>query len=322
MPTLKQFWTGAALASAIALGAGGAMAEDAAAPATTEPATEAPATEAPATQAPATETPAPANVLPAPVNADTVVATVNGTAITVGHMIVLREQLPAEYQNLPDDVLFRGILDQLVQQTALSQSVEDHLSHRDDLAIENDRRAFMARAAVDAATAEPITEEALQAAYDAKYGAVEPTREYHAAHILVATEEEAKGLKAEIDGGADFGEVAMAHSTDGAAASGGDLGWFGVGMMVKEFEDAVVMMSPGTVSDPVKTQFGWHLVKLIETRSASAPTLDAVREELSADIRKQAVEARIAELITASAVTRSDEGIDPAVLRDATLLDQ
>lgn len=330
MPTPSQFWTGVALVSILALGTVGAVgvwAEETVAPAT-EPASKEHATEPsaePATAAPATEPaaePAAADAMTAPVSADTVVARVNGTDITVGHMILLREQLPAEYQNLPDDVLFRGILDQLIQQTALSQSVEGHLTRRDDLSLENDRRAYLARAAVDAATAVPITDEALQAAYDAKYGTVEPTREYHAAHILVATEEEAKALKAEIDGGADFGEVAMAHSTDGAAASGGDLGWFGPGMMVKEFEDAVVAMTAGNVSDPVKTQFGWHLVKLIETRSATAPTLDTVRDELSADIRQKAVEARITELTSPSAVTRSDKGIDPGVLRDASLLDQ
>jgi len=313
MSTPTLFWKGAALSAALAFGGGIALAEDAAAPATAAPATEAPAAEAPAAEAPA-------EAMATPLSAETVVARVNGIEITLGHMIVLKDRLPAEYQNLPDDVLFRGILDQLIQQTALAQSIEDDLSHRNDLVLENDRRAYLAGAAVDAAMAVPITDEALQAAYDAKYGATEPTKEYHAAHILVATEQEAKGLKAEIDGGADFAGVAMAHSTDGAAASGGDLGWFGAGMMVKEFEDAVVAMAPGTVSDPIQTQFGWHLVKLIDTRSATAPTMESVREELAAGIRQATLEARIAELTDASAVSRSDEGIDPSVLRDATLL--
>lgn len=313
MPIQTQFWKGAALVAALSLTAGQVVAEGAA------PATKAPAAQTGAPAAEPAMEPA-ADTLASPVSADTVVATVNGTAITLGHMIVLREQLPEDYQSLPDDVLFRGILDQLVQQTALAQSVEDKLTHRDDLSLENDRRAYMSGAAVKAAMAVPITDEALQAAYDAKYGATEPTTEYHAAHILVATEAEAKALKADIDGGAKFAEVAMAKSTDGAAASGGDLGWFGPGMMVKEFEDAVIAMNPGSVSDPIKTQFGWHLINLIETRSATAPTLDSVREELASVIRQQAVEARIAELTSPSAVKRSDQGIDPAVLRDAALL--
>ncbi len=312
MPIQTRFWQGMALVVALALTAGQAAAEGAA------PATAAPAAETSPTKTPATE-PA-ADTMAAPVSADTVVATVNGTAITLGHMIVLREQLPEEYQSLPDDVLFRGILDQLVQQTALAQTVQDKLTRRDDLSLENDRRAYMSGTAVQAVMAVPITDEVLQAAYDAKYGATEATREYHAAHILVATEEKATELKAKIDGGARFAEVAMAHSTDGAAASGGDLGWFGPGMMVREFEDAVIAMTQGTVSDPVQTQFGWHLINLIETRSATAPPLDSVREDLAADIRQQAVETRIAELTSVSAVQRSDEGIDPAVLRDAALL--
>lgn len=318
MPTHTHIWQGITLAALLSLTAGQAVAE-AAAPAIKAPAAEA---AAPAIKAPAAEVaePAASEPLTVPAAPDTVVATVNGTAITLGHMIVLREQLPEEYQSLPDDVLFRGILDQLVQQTALAQSVGDKLSHRDNLALENDRRAYMSGAAVQLAMAVPITDEALQAAYDTKYGATQPTKEYRASHILVATEEEAKGLKARIDGGASFAEVAMAHSTDGAAASGGDLGWFGKGMMVKEFEDAVATMVPGAVSDPIKTQFGWHLINLIEARSASAPTLDSVREELASVIRQQAVEARIAELTSPSAVKRSDEGIDPGVLRDATLL--
>lgn len=310
MPIQTRFWKGVALVATLSLTAGQALAEGAA------PATGAPAAEPAAEPAlkPAADTKA------APVSADTVVATVNGTAITLGHMIVLREQLPEEYQSLPDDVLFRGILDQLVQQTALAQSVEDKLTHRDDLSLENDRRAYMSGAAVQAAMAVPVTDEALQAAYDAKYGATEPTKEYHAAHILVATEEKARELKARIDGGAKFAEVAMAHSTDGAAASGGDLGWFGQGMMVREFEDAVIAMTQGTVSDPIQTQFGWHLINLTETRSASAPALESVRAELEAGLRQKAVEDRIKELTAAAKVERMEAGIDPAVISDQTLL--
>ena len=264
----------------------------------------------------AQETAAPAT----PVNADTVVATVNGTVITLGNMLVLREQLPAEYQSLPDDVLFKGIIDQLVQQTALSQSVEGAITPRDTLALENDRRAYLAGAAVDIAAAAAVTDEALKAAYDAKYAGAAPTTEYSAAHILVATEEDAIKLKTEIDGGADFAEVAKANSTDGAAANGGDLGWFGPGMMVKEFEDAVVKMKAGEVSAPIQTQFGWHLVKLNDTRTAAAPAMEAVHDELVTEVQQKAVEAKIVELTAAATIVRSDEGIDPAILRDQTLV--
>jgi len=255
------------------------------------------------------------------VSADTVVATVNGTAITLGHMIVLRETLPDQYQALPDDVLFRGILDQLIQQAALEQSLAGKITRRDELALENSRRGYLSGVALEGVVAAAVTDTALQAAYDAKYAGAGGQTEYHAAHILVDTQEKAAALKAEIDTGADFAELARANSTDGAAESGGDLGWFGPGMMVKPFEDAVLAMKPGEVAGPVQTQFGWHLIKLAETRIASAPPLDQVRDELATEIEKTAVAAAIDALTAAATVTRPGEGIDPAALKDQSLLD-
>ena len=252
--------------------------------------------------------------------ADTVVATVNGTAITLGQMIVLREGLPEQYQSLPDDVLFKGILDQLVQQVALDQSVAGKLSLHDTLAVENQRRGMVSAIALQAVVAGAVTDEALQAAYDAKFKGTAPVTEWNASHILVDTEDKAKALKAQIDGGADFAELAKANSSDGAAANGGSLGWFGPGMMVKPFEDAVIAMKQGDVAGPVQTQFGWHLIKLIETRAAKVPTLEETREELAGEIEQKAVEAHVAALVAAATVTRPGEGIDPGTLRDATLL--
>ena len=255
------------------------------------------------------------------VSADTVVATVNGTAITLGHMIVLRETLPDQYQALPDDVLFKGILEQLIQQAALEQSLAGKITRRDELALENSRRGYLSGVALEGVVAAAVTDTALQAAYDAKYAGAGGQTEYHAAHILVDTQEKAAALKAEIDTGADFAELARANSTDGAAESGGDLGWFGPGMMVKPFEDAVLAMKPGEVAGPVQTQFGWHLIKLAETRIASAPPLDQVRDELATEIEKTAVAAAIDALTAAATVTRPGEGIDPAALKDQSLLD-
>lgn len=259
---------------------------------------------------------------PAPVTAETVVATVNGRAITLGHMIVLRDSLPPQYLQLPDEILFTGILEQLVQQALLEQSVEGALTRRDALALENERRGYLAGAALRALVGAAVTEEALQAAWDARFKDAAPATEYNAAHILVDTEERAAELKAEIEGGADFAELARAHSTDpGSGPAGGELGWFGLGMMVKPFEDAVVALEPGQISDPVQSQFGWHIVKLTETREATPPTLDEVRDELAAEIERATVEAHLAALAEGAEVTRSAEGIDPAALRDQTLLD-
>lgn len=252
--------------------------------------------------------------------ADTVVATVNGKDITLGEMLTVRNGLPAEYRQLPDDVLFNGILDQLVQQTALSQIGEGMMTHRDEIALEVDRRAYLAGVVLDSTAKKAVTDEALQKAYDEKYAKAEPTKEYHAAHIIVPTEDEAKAIKAEIDGGKDFAEEAKAKSQDGAAANGGDLGWFALDKMVQPFADAIAGMKDGDVVGPIQTEYGWHVVKLYGTRMAEAPKLDDVRDQLTGDLRQKAVEDRVNDTIAKAKVEKKTDGIDPAVLKDDKIL--
>ncbi len=257
------------------------------------------------------------------VTADTVVAVVNGTNITLGNMLVARESLPAQYQALPPETLFKGILDQLIQQTALQQSVGDTLTKRDTLQMENDRRAYLSNVALEPAVTAAVTEEAIKAAYDAKFANATPGTEYHAAHILVDSEEKANQLKAQLDGGAVFADLAKANSIDtGSGGNGGDLGWFGVGTMVKPFEDAVVAAPVGTVIGPIKTDFGYHLILVSETRAAANPTLDDVRDELTQELQQKAVEAKVKEVTDAAKIEKPGEALDPAVLNDSTLLDK
>ena len=252
---------------------------------------------------------------------DTVVATVNGSKITLGQMIALRETLPQQYQQLPDDVLFKGIYEQLIQQELLAQSVKD-LSPRALATIDNDKRGLISGIAIEAIAKQAVTEEALQAAYDARFKDAKPQTEYNAAHILVATQEEADKLKAELAAGADFAELAKVNSTDtGSGANGGDLGWFGLGTMVKPFEDAVVAAKVGEVTGPVKSEFGYHLILVKETRIADKPTLEQLRAELAAEIEKKAINAQLEELTKGATVTRDGEGLDPALLKNATLID-
>lgn len=255
--------------------------------------------------------------------ADTVVATVNGTNITLGQMIVLRGTLSDQYQALPDDVLFKGILEQLIQQTVLEQSLGDKITKRDLIAVENNKRGYLSGIALQAVVGASVTDATLQAAYDARFKDSAPQTEYSAAHILVEDEEKAKALKAELDGGADFADLAKANSTDtGSGANGGDLGWFGLGAMVKPFEDAVVAAEAGKVTAPVKSDFGWHLILVRETRIASAPPLDDLRDELAAEIEQKAIAAHLDSLTTAATITRPGEGFDPKFLRDETVLDK
>jgi peptidyl-prolyl cis-trans isomerase C len=251
----------------------------------------------------------------------TVVATVNGEEITLGHMLVLSAQLPQEYNQLPDDVLFDAVLDQLVRQAAIAQGLEGGLSTASELALENQRRTFMATETLNARVEAEITEEKIQAAYDADYANAEPETQFNASHILVPTEEEALEVKALLDGGADFAETAKEKSTGPSGPSGGELGWVGKGMMVEPFEAAVLEMAAGDVSGPVQTQFGWHIIKVNETGTVPIPPLEQVRSEIEERLNQAFVESLIAEYSEAAEIVKPETAIDPAVIRDMELLE-
>lgn len=253
--------------------------------------------------------------------ADTVVATVNGTEITLGNLIVARSNLPEQYKTLPADVLFNGILDQLIQQTVLAATAPEPLSKKDALQMENDRRSYLSNIALTPIATGAVTDQALQAAYDARFADFKPQTEYHASHILVDSEEKANELKAALDDGGDFAELAKANSTDtGSGNAGGELGWFGLGAMVKPFEDAVVAAEIGKVSGPVKSDFGWHLILVKETRIAEKPTLDELRDELAAQIEQKAVEDHIKALSDAATIEKKVDGIDQTLIGNLDLL--
>ncbi len=254
--------------------------------------------------------------------AATVVATVNGTDITLGQLIVARGALPPEYQSMPDDMLYSGLLDQLIQQVVIEQSMTGKLTKLDELTIQNDRLSYIARKAVQDIAVAALTDEAVQKAYDAAYAEFTPATEYHASHILVDDEAKAKDLLAQIEAGADFATLAKENSTDGSAAGGGDLGWFGLGMMVPPFEAAVVAATVGKVSGPVQTEFGWHLILVTETRNTEKPALEDVRADLEAEVQKAAVVAAVDAMVAGATVTRPAEAPDPALLKDLTLLDK
>ncbi len=255
---------------------------------------------------------------------DTVVATVNGTDITLGQMIVAAAQLPEQYRQLEAPVLFQGVMDQLIQQQILANTLES-VPSTVTVTLENNKRTLMASTVVTEIADAAATEEAIQAAYDAQYANAEPATEYQAAHILVPTEEEAKAVIDRINAGEDFAAVAQEVSIDtGSGAAGGDLGWFGLGMMVPEFETAVVALGEGemgALSAPVQTQFGWHIIKVTETRPVTPPTLEDVRADLDGQIRQAAVEAKLTELMEAAEITRPEEGaFDPTLIMNADLV--
>ncbi|WP_227258138.1 peptidylprolyl isomerase [Kangsaoukella pontilimi] len=271
------------------------------------------------------------------VNADTVVATVGDTEITLGHMIVLKARLPEQYQSLPNDVLFDGILDQLVQQSLLAETQET-LSIGSRKSLENEERALLSSEAVRGIANEVTSEEAVQAAYDADYAGNPEFARFNAHHILFLidpvpgadeTQEafdardaeqraRAEEVIADLAAGEDFATIAQERSEGPSASAGGALGWFESGRMVPEFDAAVKDMSAGDISvEPVRTQFGWHVIRLNEVQY---PELDAVRPQIVETIQRAAIDARLTELRDSVEVTTSTDEIDPTLLDDLSLL--
>lgn len=253
------------------------------------------------------------------VSAETVVATVNGTDIKLGAVLAARKTLPAQYNDVDPQTLLNGIVTQLVQQEALGQLSVD-LSDAVRYQMENENRALRAGAALNSMLQGAVTEEQIQAAYEDAFSDVEAKPEFRAAHILVETEDEALALIEELDGGADFADLARQKSTGPSGPNGGDLGWFGEGMMVAPFEAAVMELEPGAVSAPVQTQFGWHVIKLIETRMQDAPPLDEMRDAILNQLESAAANKIIEDAVADAEVTTMLDGIDGAILSDDTLL--
>ena len=257
-----------------------------------------------------------------PATRDTVLATVNGTNITMGDVIVTYASVGEKYMQMPDDLLFKGILDQLVQQVALEQQVGDTLSPQDLLVLESTRRNYLANVALDPIAKAAVTDAAMKAAYDATVASMPPQTEYHASHILVDSEAKATKLLADINSGKPFADVAKESSTDGSGKNGGDLGWFALGTMVKPFEDAVVAAQVGVVAGPVKSAFGWHLILVTETRVKAPPSMDDMKLQLSNQIEADAIKAYLKDLTAKATITRTADGVDPAAMKDASLLDK
>ncbi len=224
--------------------------------------------------------------------AEAVVAVVNGSKIYYGDVLRARQGLPAEYQSVPLEMIFELLLNQLVDQrlvalAAREAKIDEDPVVREQLRVLEDQvlqQGYLRR------QIEPeLTAEKLQARYDARYAAQTGPDEVRARHILLETEEKARQVLADIRGGADFAEAAKAHSTGPSGPRGGDLGFFQAGQMVPEFSEAAFALQPGEVSDPVQTQFGWHLIKVEERRVAQAPAFEEVADELRNEVQREVV---------------------------------
>lgn len=169
----------------------------------------------------------------------------------------------------------------------------------------------------------PVQESDLRPEYDAQVAAL--PREYHARHILVDDKTAAEAITKELKGGADFGKLAAKRSKDSSSKNGGDLGWFTLDTMVKPFADALRVMTPGQLTEqPVQSQYGWHVIKLEESRATSAPPFDEVKDRVKMIVQRKKLQTHLEELrkaakveATAVAAAPAAEPAAPAATTDA-----
>jgi len=234
------------------------------------------------------------------VTPETVVATVGGETITEADISFAAEDLAQELQQMPPEQRKAFLVTVLIDMKVMAKAARDAQMDQTDLfkqRLEYLEDRSLRRAYFAEKIASGVTPEALQAAYDKFVAGFKGQEEVHARHILVATEDEAKAVKAELEGGKDFAELAKEKSTDPSAKqNGGDLGFFGKGMMVKPFEDAAFALEAGKISDPIKSDFGWHIIKLEEKRMSQPPTLQQIGPQLQQQVMFQNFEAAVAQL--------------------------
>ena len=226
---------------------------------------------------------------------DRVVGIVNGDEIRTFEVEMLYQGLPQQFRQLPMQNLYPQLLDRLVERKLVARAARQ-AGLSDDVEVKR-RMAFLGDAVlrerylllkIEAA----LTDARLSAAYERMIAGQAASEEVRASHILLKTEEEAKAVIAELAAGADFAETAKAGSTGPSASNGGDLGFFGKDEMVKEFAEAAFALETGAITQtPVKTQFGWHVIKLEERRQAAPPSFEESLDKLrSAEARLVAEE--------------------------------
>ena len=247
---------------------------------------------------------------PAPVDPAKVVATVNGTEITEADLALAMSDLDQQFQQLSPEQRRAAALSALIEiKLAAAESAKAGIADSDEF---KRRMAFLRERALHSAFVEEqiagaITDEQVRARYDQEIANTPPTNEVKAAHILVASEEEAKAIIAELDAGKDFAELAKEKSSDGAAQNGGDLGYFGPGRMVPEFEQAAFALDVGAYTkEPVKSQFGWHVIKVTDKRVQQPPAFEQVSQQIRSIMLRENYLAKVTEMRKAATVDVAD----------------
>ncbi len=221
---------------------------------------------------------------------DDVVARVNGTDVRFSDLLMAEDEMGQALQGVPEEVKFEYLLSLLIDRSIIAGEARDK-GLADDPGVQRRMAYYQAKALRDVywtqLVSARITDEAAQAFYDTQVAGAEPQEEIRARHILLATEEDAKAVKAELDGGADFEALAKERSTGPSGPEGGDLGYFTTGTMVDEFNDAAFALQAGEVSQPVKTRFGWHVIKVEDRRLQEVPAFEAVRDQVMAALAQE-----------------------------------
>ena len=250
--------------------------------------------QAPAAKAPAVQTPG-AQVAP-----DPVVARVNGNEIRLSDLQDAMQGLPAEYRSMPPQTLYPALVNQLVDLEAVVAMARKQGLDKDPAVRRQMTRAedeALQSALFHRDIAPMVTDAAVRARYDRDVAGKPGETEVHASHILVANEADAAAIIAELKKGGDFAAIAKSRSSDPAAAQGGDLGWFKKGDMLPEFADAAFALQPGQFTDkPVHTQYGWHVIRVEERRTATPPNFEQARDGL----RNQMVQDGLQKLVASA----------------------
>lgn len=215
---------------------------------------------------------------------DKVVAKVNGTTITEADMRFANAEIGAQLGDIPENVKRRALAEYLID-NALFAEAAIAAKIAADPAFEEQmqyvRRRLLREQYFEKQLKGAISEADAKKIYDQRVAQLKSENEVAARHILVDNEEKAKEILAKIKAGGDFAALAKENSTDtGSKEQGGFLGYFGRGQMVPEFEKAAFTMIKGQVSEPVKTNFGWHIIKLEDRRRKPAPSFDDVKETI------------------------------------------
>jgi peptidyl-prolyl cis-trans isomerase C len=243
-------------------------------------------------------------------DANPVLAKVNGAEIRQSDVALAEEELgPSLAQMDPatkkDNVLAFLIDMKIVAKAAEDKKIENSEDFKKRLAFTRNRLLMDSLLASEGKAA--TSDEAMKKVYEEAAKQISGEQEVHARHILVETEDEAKAIKAELAKGADFAELAKKKSKDPGASDGGDLGFFTKDQMVPEFSAVAFSLEPGKISDPVKSQFGWHIIKVEEKRNRKAPDFDQVKSQIETYVARRAQAEYVAKLRETAKVERMDQ---------------